>query len=333
MNQQPELLLVTSSPHVHTPLTTSGLMKDVVIALLPALCASIYIFGIRAGVQVAVSVLSCVGFEALFCRLRKWENTTFDLSAVVTGILLAFNLPVAAPLWLPVVGSFLAIFIVKMLFGGLGKNFVNPALIGRVFLANSWSSDMVCWTQPVLNPLAWTTAADAITGATPLGVVKSGVLPEAYTHAGQLWNMLLGVHGGCLGETCALLLIAGGLYLLARGVITWHIPTAYLGTVALLSLLFPPEGMSALLYTFYNLTGGGLLLGAFFMATDYATSPVTNPGRVIMGIGCGIFLFVIRAYASYPEGCSFAILLMNVATPLIDKYTMPKPFGEVKQHA
>ena len=328
MNQQPELLLVTSSPHVHTPLTTSALMKDVVIALLPTLCASIYIFGIRAGVQVAVSVLSCVGFEALFCRLRKWENTTFDLSAVVTGILLAFNLPVAAPLWLPVVGSFLAIFIVKMLFGGLGKNFVNPALIGRVFLANSWSSDMVCWTQPVLNPLAWTTAADAITGATPLGVVKSGVLPEAYTHAGQLWNMLLGVHGGCLGETCALLLIAGGLYLLARGVITWHIPTAYLGTVALLSLLFPPEGMSALLYTFYNLTGGGLLLGAFFMATDYVTSPLTPKGRLLYGVGCGLLTVFIRRFGPAAEGVSFSILIMNLLVWFIDRATMPRRFGE-----
>ena len=328
MNQQPELLLVTSSPHVHTPLTTSGLMKDVVIALLPALCASIYIFGIRAGVQVAVSVLSCVGFEALFCACASGKTPPLTSRPSSPASCWPSTCRLQPLCGFPLSAAFWPFSSSKCCLGGLGKNFVNPALIGRVFLANSWSSDMVCWTQPVLNPLAWTTAADAITGATPLGVVKSGVLPEAYTHAGQLWNMLLGVHGGCLGETCALLLIAGGLYLLARGVITWHIPTAYLGTVALLSLLFPPEGMSALLYTFYNLTGGGLLLGAFFMATDYVTSPLTPKGRLIYGVGCGLLTVFIRRFGPAAEGVSFSILIMNLLVWFIDRATMPRRFGE-----
>ncbi|MBQ2697032.1 MAG: RnfABCDGE type electron transport complex subunit D [Clostridia bacterium] len=324
-----QLLLVTSSPHLHSGDTTRRLMGEVLIALTPAALMAVFLFGYRAAAHILLAVCSCMGFEALYCHLRKWPVTVFDLSAAITGVLLAFNLPVAAPLWMPVVGSFFAIFIVKMLFGGLGKNFVNPALVGRVFLANSWAGDMVSWTRPVLNPFTWTTVtADALTGATPLGLLKSGALPEAYGHGGQLWNMLIGARGGCLGETCALLLVAGGLYLMVRGVISWHIPAGYIGTVALFSLLFPVGGASPLLSVFYSLNGGGLMLGAFFMATDDVTSPLSDRARLFYGIGCGLLTVFIRRFGPAAEGVSFSILIMNLVVWFLDRATLPRRFGE-----
>lgn len=342
MNQQPDLLVVSSSPHIHTAVTTQKLMLDVVVALLPAVAASVYLFGLRALAHIVISTASCLAFETLFCRLRKWNNTIWDFSAVITGILLAFNLPVSAPLWISVVGAFMAIFVAKMLFGGLGKNFVNPALIGRVFLANSFSSDMVIWTRPILNPLVFTGAPgsvfalpsffgaqiDAIAGATPLDYLKSGSFPEAYTHPGQLMNMLLGVHPGCLGETCGVLIVLGGLYLMLRGVITWHIPVAYLGTVAFFAWFFPVGEVLPLISLFYSLTGGGLLLGAFFMATDYVTSPVTGTGKLLYGVGCGLLTVIIRRFGPATEGVSFSILIMNLLVWFIDRFTLPRSYGE-----
>ena len=342
MNQQPQLLVVSSSPHIHTAVTTQKLMLDVVIALLPALAASVYLFGLRAFAHIVISTISCLLFETLFCRLRGWQNTIGDCSAVITGILLAFNLPVSAPLWISVVGAFMAIFVTKMLFGGLGKNFVNPALIGRVFLANSFSSDMVLWTRPVLNPLVFTASpssaaaassffgsqVDAVASATPLSFLKTASFPEAYSHAGQFWNMLLGVHAGCLGETCGILIVLGGLYLMVRGVISWHIPAAYLGTVAAFAWFLPVGGVPALLSLFYSLTGGGLLLGAFFMATDYVTSPVTAKGKLLYGVGCGLLTVMIRRFGPATEGVSFSILIMNLLVWFIDRFTLPRSYGE-----
>ncbi|NLT58585.1 MAG: RnfABCDGE type electron transport complex subunit D [Clostridiales bacterium] len=334
-----ERYMVSSPPHIVGAERTSGLMREVLIALTPALLASIYLFGMRALAVVAVSIASCLLFEELYRRLTGRTSTLFDLSAAVTGMLLAFNLPVNIPLWMPVIGAFFAMVIVKNLFGGLGQNFLNPALAARVFLANSWSSDMVAWSRPLLNPFAWSSQLDALAAATPrsldamstatpLSLLKGGEpLPEAAKSAQQLWNMVIGVKPGCLGETCGILLMLGGLYLIARGVITWHIPVGYLGTVCLLSLLFPATGATPALSLFYNLFGGGLLLGAFFMATDYVTSPLPSSGRLFYGVCCGLLTVFIRRFGTSAEGVSFAILIMNMGVWFIDRAFMPKRFG------
>ncbi len=322
-------LHVTSSPHVLGKESTRSLMREVVIALMPALVGSIYLFGYRSLVLTAICVASCVIFEYGYCRFMKRESTTTDMSGVVTGILLAFNLPVTAPLWMPVVGAFFAIVIVKMLFGGIGQNVMNPALAARVFLAASWATEMTGWIKPVLNPAAWVTA-DAVTTATPLSALKSGVLPQTLNRTANMANQLLGARAGCLGETSALLLLAGGLYLLFRKVITWETPVGYILTVAVIAY-FAPGGLDSTMSLFYNVFGGGLMLGALFMATDYVTSPLTGRGRLFYGVGCGLITMFIRKYGAFAEGVSYSILIMNVMVWFIDKATKPARFGgEVK---
>lgn len=303
-----KMLQVSSSPHIRSEATTRRIMLDVLIALLPAAFAGIYFFGLNAALLIAVTVLSSVAFEYLMRKVLKRSNTISDLSAVVTGLLLALNLPPDLPVWMAIVGSLFAIVIVKQLFGGLGQNFVNPALAARAFLLVSYGTKMTTWTQPLAAEV------DVISYATPLGVLKEGgELPG-------LLNMFLGRIGGSLGETSALALIIGGVYLLVRGVISWHIPVIYVGTVAVIALIAGAN-------PFYYVLAGGLLLGAIFMATDYTTSPMTKKGVIIYALGCGALTMLFRLYTNMPEGVSYAILLMNVTVPLIDRYTKPKRFG------
>lgn len=308
-------LAVSSSPHLRSGASTRRIMQEVCLALAPAGIAGIVLFGAHAAALIAASVITCVLSEYIYQKLAKEKTTVGDWSAVVTGLLLAYNLPAGAPIWLAVVGGVIAIVLVKQMFGGIGSNFMNPALTARAILFVSWSSLMSSYPQT-------TFAVDATSSATPLALMGAGSVTDV-----NLWNLMIGNCGGVLGETCKLAIIAGGVYMLIRRIIDWRIPVTFIGTVFLCYLLKDGAEMAV-----YQIFAGGLMLGAFFMATDYATSPVTGIGKLIMGVGCGILLFVIRAYASYPEGCSFAILFMNVVTPLIDKFTMPKPFGEVKQH-
>lgn len=308
-------LAVSSSPHLRSGASTRRIMQEVCLALAPAGIAGIVLFGAHAAALIAASVITCVLSEFIYQKLAKEKSTIGDWSAVVTGLLLAYNLPANAPIWLAVVGGVIAIVLVKQMFGGIGSNFMNPALTARAILFVSWSSLMSSYPQT-------TFAVDATSSATPLVLMGAGSVTDV-----NLWNLMIGNCSGVLGETCKLAIIAGGVYMLIRRIIDWRIPVTFIGTVFLCYLLKDGAEMAV-----YQIFAGGLMLGAFFMATDYATSPVTGIGKLIMGVGCGILLFVIRAYASYPEGCSFAILFMNVVTPLIDKFTMPKPFGEVKQH-
>lgn len=309
-------LAVSSSPHLRDHVSTRRIMQEVCLALAPAGIAGIILFGSQAAVLIAASVISAVLAEYFYQKLTHQKVTVGDWSAVVTGLLLAYNLPANAPVWLAVVGAVIAIVLVKQIFGGIGSNFMNPALAARAILFVSWATQMT--TYPATRFML-----DGVSTATPLNSLSTGSVAGV-----NLMDLFLGNIPGVLGETCKLALLLGGVYLILRRIVDWKIPVTFIATVFVCYLIKDGAEMAL-----YQILSGGLFLGAFFMATDYATSPVTNPGRVIMGIGCGIFLFVIRAYASYPEGCSFAILLMNVATPLIDKYTMPKPFGEVKQHA
>ena len=308
-------LAVSSSPHLRSGASTRRIMQEVCLALAPAGIAGIVLFGAHAAALIAASVITCVLSEFIYQKLAKEKSTIGDWSAVVTGLLLAYTLPAGAPIWLAVVGGVIAIVLVKQMFGGIGSNFMNPALTARAILFVSWSSLMSTYPQT-------TFAVDATSSATPLALMGAGSVTDV-----NLWNLMIGNCGGVLGETCKLAIIAGGVYMLIRRIIDWRIPVTFIGTVFLCYLLKDGAEMAV-----YQVFAGGLMLGAFFMATDYATSPVTGVGKLIMGVGCGILLFVIRAYASYPEGCSFAILFMNVVTPLIDKFTAPKPFGEVKQH-
>ncbi len=307
---EPKKLIVTASPHLVDNSSTRGLMLHVVIALCPALIASALLFGIRALVVVAVSVAACVGFEALWCVLRKQPLSTGDLSAVVTGIILAFNLPATIPLWTILVGAFIAIVIVKQLFGGLGMNFANPALVGRIALFLGFSARMTAYGYPAR------TTVDAFASATPLAAGVPGLQ--------ALPSLLLGTHGGMLGETCAAALILGGVYLIATRTISAAIPVTYLATVAVMSLLC---GQDVVLQLF----SGGLLLGAFFMATDYVTSPFTLKGKIVFGIGLGLITSVIRFYSNMSEGVSFALLLMNLLVPYINDLTRQKPLGAPKK--
>ena len=309
-------LAVSSSPHLRSKASTQRIMQEVCLALAPAGIASIILYGANAAALIAVSVITCVLAEFVYQKAAKEKSTISDWSAVVTGLLLAYNLPANAPLWLAAVGGIIAIVLVKQIFGGIGSNFMNPALTARAILFISWSSLMSSYPQTNY-------AVDAMSTATPLATLNGGTVEGL-----NLWNLMIGNCGGVLGETCKLAIIAGGLYMLVRGIIDWRIPVTFIGTVFVCYLL--KDGAEIALY---QIMAGGLMLGAFFMATDYATSPVTNTGKIIFGIGCGILLFVIRAFASYPEGCSFAILFMNVVTPMIDKFTTPKAFGEVKKHA
>ena len=323
MNGEKKLLKVSASPHVKHWETGRVLMLDVVIAMIPALIWAVYLFGWRALTLTVISVASCMMFEFLFQKLLKRPITVLDCSSVVTGILLAFNLPVSTPLWIPVMGAFFAIVIVKQLFGGIGKNIVNPALAARVFIFTSWPNEIKNFILPFNKPSALNVTVDATATATPLVSLKQGVSPDV-----TLFDMIIGNMPGCIGEISVVLLVTGGLYLLARRVITWHIPVSFIATVAVLTYLFPQnQSVQAWEFMLTELCTGGLMLGAFFMATDYATSPVTSSGRVIYGIGCGLITVFIRYFGGYNEGVSFAILIMNLLVWYIDKFTRPRIFG------
>ena len=306
-------LFVESSPHIRSAWTTQKIMLNVIIALCPALIMSTYIFGIKALLLTVICCASCVLLEFLFNKVTKREDTISDLSAVVTGMLLAFNLPVDLPIYMAIIGCFVAIVIVKCLFGGIGQNFANPAITARIVLMMSFAGSMTKWTAP----FSWKDGVDATVSATPLA---ADTLPE-------LSDMFLGFRAGCLGETCIAALLLGGLYLMFMGLVRPATPVCFIGTVALLSFLY---GGCDVNFMLYQLMSGGLILGARFMATDYATTPLTTKGKIIFGVCCGLITFAIRQFASMPEGVSFSILVMNCLTPLIDRFTAPKALGAVK---
>lgn len=312
-------LIISSSPHIRSNETVQSVMRDVLIALLPATIASIYFFRTGAIVNIIAGLVGAVLAEYVMQKLLKKAVTISDLSAAVTGLLLAFNVPASAPWWITFVGSVFAIVIAKQIFGGLGHNFVNPALIARAMLLTSWPVLMTGWVE------TYTKSVDMVATATPLAFIKG---QELGATRADLFDMFIGNIPGTLGETSAILLIIGGLYLMYKGVITYVIPTTYIVTVAILTYAFSGFDSSMILY---NLFGGGLMLGAFFMATDYATSPMTVKGQIIYGFGCGLLTAVIRYFGGYAEGVSYAILLMNVATPLIERQIKPRVFGEVKK--
>ena len=310
-----EKLMVSSSPHFNGGRTTQNIMLDVIIALCPAMIASVILFGLRAAVVILTCVATCVLSEYLCRRVMKRPQTVGDLSCVVTGILLALNLPVTINPLIAVFGSVAAIVVVKQMFGGIGQNFVNPALTARIILLNSFPSRMTHWVQP----FDYAATADAVTTATPLGILKEG--------GGELpsyLDLFLGNTGGCLGETCALAILLGGVYLIARRVISPVIPVTYLATVAALSMMMGRDPL-------FDLLSGGLLLGAFFMATDYTTSPLYFWGRIVFAFGCGLVTMLIREFGSLPEGVSYSIILMNILTPLIERAIKPHPFGAPKK--
>lgn len=306
-------LFVESSPHIRSAWTTQKIMLNVIIALCPALVMSTYIFGIKALLLTVICCTSCVLFEFAFNKITKREDTISDLSAVITGMLLAFNLPVDFPVYMAIIGCFVAIVIVKCLFGGIGQNFANPAITARIVLMMSFAGSMTKWTAP----FSWKDGVDATVSATPLA---AETLPS-------MTDMFLGFRAGCLGETCIAALLLGGLYLMFIGLIRPATPLCFIGTVAVLSFLY---GGCDVNFMLYQLMSGGLILGAFFMATDYATTPLTTKGKIIFGVGCGLITFAIRQFASMPEGVSFSILVMNCLTPLIDRFTAPKALGAVK---
>ena len=323
-----QMLTVSPAPHIHTNDNVSRIMLRVIIALLPALAWGTYIFGLRALIVCLVCSASAVLFEALCQWIMKKPITITDLSAQVTGLLLGLNLPSTAPIWMAVIGSAFAIIVAKQVFGGLGKNVFNPALAARVFLCLAWPSQMTCYTAPG-DRLLWS-AADAVASATPLASLKHGNLPDA-----TLTDMLLGRCGGTIGEVSALLLLLGGVYLIVRKVITWHIPVAFIGTVALVTFVLPSAGfesVSRLDFMLYEVLAGGLILGAVFMATDYVTSPVTAVGRLIYGAGCGLLVVFIRYFGGYPEGVSFSILIMNSLVWYIERISRPRVFGGGGKH-
>lgn len=312
---------VAPSPHVHSAQSTRSIMRDVLIAMLPALAVSTWVHGVDVLTVSAIAVVSCVVIEFLIQKfLFHGECTVSNLSAAVTGLLLAFNLPSSIPWWIVVIGSLVAIGVAKMTFGGLGRNPFNPALVGRVFLLIAYPVQMTTFTAPVVEGYA-----DAMSGATPLAAIKAGVPVEDV----DLLSMFSGTIPGSLGEVAAAALIVGGIYLLWRRVITWHIPVAVLGTMAVFAFFVALADGGALLYQLpaFHVLAGGALLGAIFMATDYVTSPMTHKGMIIYGIGIGAVTMIIRLWGSYPEGMSFAILLMNAVTPLINKYVKPVRFG------
>ena len=317
-------LTVSSSPHVHQDYSTKTIMRDVLIALMPALMFSVYNFGIRALFVTIVSVAACYGFEKLWNILMKKHDKTYDLSACVTGVLLAFVCPVTVAYWQIIIGAAFAILLVKMLFGGLGRNVVNPALAGRAFMM-SWPVAMSTWILPGLkNAASPFGAADIATGATPLANMHAFKMPDA-----SLWELAWGTIGGCIGETSAIMLLIGLVYLLWRKVIKITIPAAYIGTVALLTFVFP-MGNPSFQWMLCQIFSGGLMLGAIFMATDYVTSPLTMKGQIVYGIGCGILTVVIRYFGGYNEGVSYAILVMNTCVVLLDRIGRPTKFGAVQ---
>lgn len=303
--------LVTTSSHIFDVDSVSGIMLDVIIALLPVTIAGIFIFGLRALLVIAVSVLSAIVSEYIACKILKRTTTVTDLSACVTGLLIGLNMPVSVPLWMVALGSAIAIVVVKQIFGGLGQNFANPAITARIVLLVSFPSAMTKFSEPFV---------DAVSSATPLAA------PGSFT----LKQLFFGFHSGCIGETCAALLIVGGIYLVVRKVISLAIPVSFIGTVAVLTFVFAVFSNSVLdasVITLKAVLSGGLLLGAFFMATDYVTSPRITKSRIVFGIGCGLITFVIRQFGSLPEGVSYSILLMNIITPHLNNMFKLKPFG------
>ncbi len=320
-------LTISSSPHAHSKTTTQTIMRDVLIALLPALIGSVYFFGFRSLMVTLVSATACVFFEWAWCKIMKVNCKVYDLSAVVTGVLLAFVCPVTIPYWTIILGDLFAIVLVKMLFGGLGRNIVNPALAGRAFMF-SWPVLMSTWVKVGFeNAAGLLSTADAVTAATPLAALHQGQMCEETV--GQLfWGNV----GGCLGETSAALLLVGFGYLLVRKVITARIPLAYIGTVAVITFLFP-MGNGRIEWMLAQVLGGGLMLGAIFMATDYVTSPLTKMGQIVYGIGCGVITILIRYFGGYNEGVSYAILVMNCCVVLLDRIGRPVKFGAPKKEA
>lgn len=308
MDEQKKPLL-SPSPHLHSGSSTTLIMLDVILALVPTLVASIILFGWRSLAVVIVCIGSCVASEYLARLVLKRSQTVGDLSAVVTGMLLAFNLPSTIPLWQAALGGVVAIVVVKQMFGGIGHNFVNPALVGRVVLLMSFPAAMNDYPPP-----QWMTAVDGVSQATPL----------ASENAYDLWSLFFGMHGGSLGETCAFALLLGGVYLVVRRVISPTIPLVYLGTTFVLSWLIEGSAYMGL----YQVLAGGVMLAALFMATDYTTSPITPLGKVIFALGCGVLTVIIRQWGSLPEGASFAILIMNILVPLIERFTYALPFGK-----
>ena len=303
-------LTLSVSPHIHSGRSTAAIMRDVLIALLPTTVAGTLIFGLRSLLVVAVCVASCVLLEALFNIIAKKDQTVGDLSAAVTGLLLALNLPANIPIWQCVIGSIFAIVLVKCLFGGIGRNMVNPAITARVFMLVAFGS---------MAKAAFPQNVDAVSSATPLMQIEQGTTPA-------LIDLFLGKCGGAIGEVSAAALLVGFVYLLIRRVITWHTPVAFIGTVFLFALAVEGNITTAL----YHVLSGGLMIGAIFMATDYVTTPFTSWGRAIFGIGAGLITVLIRVWGGYPEGVSFAILLMNILTPYINRATSPKPLGGAK---
>ena len=304
--------VVSGTPHVRSKESIQSIMRDVIIALVPATAAGIYYFGLRALILIVAAIISAVFFEWLYEKITKKPVTINDLSAVVTGLLLAMNLPASAPVWVAIVGSAFAIIFAKQLFGGLGQNFINPALAGRAFLLASYPTEMTTWVVP--NGLA----ADAATYATPLAQLKNGTLDAS------LGQLVLGQVGGTIGETCAIALIIGGIYLLYKHVISWKIPVIYIATVFILFAVIGRHGMRMPLQEIF---AGGVMLGGIFMATDYASSPVTPKGQVIFAVGAGLLTYLIRTFGGYPEGVSYSVLIMNCCVPLIERFTEPTIFG------
>ena len=320
-------LTISSSPHVHSPVTTQTIMRDVLIALAPALIGSVYFFGPRALTVTLVSVLACFLFEKLWCKLMKQDDKTYDLSACVTGVLLAFVCPPTIAYWQIILGAAFAILLVKMLFGGIGRNIVNPALAGRAFMF-SWPVAMSTWVKVGWeNQASVFSTADIVTEATPLANMHQGLMPDVSV-ASMFWGNI----GGCIGETSAFLLLIGLVYLLARKVIKITIPAFYIGTVAVLTLLFP-MGNAPIQWMAAQVFGGGLMLGAIFMATDYVTSPLTTKGQILYAIGCGALTVLIRYFGGYNEGVSYAILVMNGFVVLFDRIGRPTKYGAPKKEA
>lgn len=328
MSAQP--IIVSASPHVHSDRTSKKIMYDVVIALIPAFLVSLYVFGIGAFIVTAAAVISCLVFEYLIQKfLLKTEVTIGDGSALITGLLLAFNLPSGIPIWMIIVGSLFAIGVGKLSFGGLGFNIFNPALVGRVFLLISFPVQMTTWPTAVENQ---TVLADAATGATPLGIIKESLMlgetmSEIASKIPSMVEMLLGITAGSVGEMSALALLIGGIYLIIRKVITWHIPFTILATMAVMTGIFWLVDPEHYANPMIHILSGGALLGAFYMATDLVTSPMTKKGMIIFAIGIGVITIVIRLFGAYPEGISFAILIMNAFVPLINTYFKPRRFG------
>ncbi len=319
------MLKISTAPHINSPVTAQSIMRDVIIALCPAILVALLFFGVGALKVIVTSVAACVLFEYLICRyLLKINNTTTDYSAIITGILLAFNLPSNMPVWMILVGAFVAIGITKMAFGGLGKNIFNPALAGRVFLFISFPVQMTSWPKPQFLKFF---NGDVETAATTLGVLKH-LGKEEIPQLPNFVQMFVGNIGGCLGEVSAVALLLGLFYMLYRRIITWHIPFYYISTVFVITGIFWLITDDIRIEPVTQLLSGGLLLGAFFMATDYATSPMTQKGQTIFAVGCGILTVIIRKYSAYPEGVSFAILIMNAFVPLIDRYTSQKIYGK-----